>query len=350
VFEQVLVAEGYWEGGYRQETHYVSDAEFELEADILDGPSLVQTVSYAYDANNLRIRKTVDADGVGSGAAVDTFFSWQGNQIALQFSGGSLTHRYLYGPVVDQLLADETVTSLSSAGSIVWPLSDHLGTVADLAAHNSSTHATTVANHRTFDSYGNITAETNTAVDILFGFTGRERDDETGLQYNRARFYDAWAGRWISQDPIGFLAGDTNLFRYVSNRTVQLTDPSGEIVPILIGIGAVVIILAGTTGGNLNAPGPGDPTYPPGNPNWWGVGAGCLIAAAPAIIGMFSTGGGGGAAQTITVETAEGETIVIELGEGVEIVPPPWEQPPLQFPPGGGPPIDGPPWPPPFIP
>jgi len=86
VFEQVLVAEGYWEGGYRQETHYVSDAEFELEADILDGPSLVQTVSYAYDANNLRIRKTVDADGVGSGAAVDTFFlvAGQSDRVAVQ--------------------------------------------------------------------------------------------------------------------------------------------------------------------------------------------------------------------------------------------------------------------------
>ena len=34
-------------------------------------------------------------------------------------------------------------------------------------------------------------------------------------------------GRWISQDPIGFAAGDANLYRYVGNKTTTYTDPSG---------------------------------------------------------------------------------------------------------------------------
>ena len=46
-----------------------------------------------------------------------------------------------------------------------------------------------------------------------YAYTGREFDVETGLQYNRARYYDATTGRWISQDPMGFDAGDSNLYR-----------------------------------------------------------------------------------------------------------------------------------------
>ncbi len=42
-----------------------------------------------------------------------------------------------------------------------------------------------------------------------------------------ARYYDPKTGRWISQDPLGFDAGDSNLYRYVENRTTGETDPSG---------------------------------------------------------------------------------------------------------------------------
>ncbi len=34
-------------------------------------------------------------------------------------------------------------------------------------------------------------------------------------------------GRWLSQDPIGFAAGDANLYRYVGNGATNATDPSG---------------------------------------------------------------------------------------------------------------------------
>jgi RHS repeat-associated protein len=85
-----------------------------------------------------------------------------------------------------------------------------------------------VLNHLTYDTYGQVTSETNAAVDHIFGFTGRERDEETDLQYNRARYYDPQAGRWISEDPLGFAAGDTNVNRYVANSPVNFVDPSGR--------------------------------------------------------------------------------------------------------------------------
>ena len=57
-------------------------------------------------------------------------------------------------------------------------------------------------------------------------FTGREWDSETGLYYYRARYYDPKAGRFISDDPIGF-AGGPNLRSYVKNNPATMTDPLG---------------------------------------------------------------------------------------------------------------------------
>ncbi|REJ70396.1 MAG: RHS repeat-associated core domain-containing protein, partial [Planctomycetota bacterium] len=57
---------------------------------------------------------------------------------------------------------------------------------------------------------------------------GRAFDDETGLQNNLHRWYDPVTGRWASEDPIGFAAGDANLYRYVGNFSTGATDPEGE--------------------------------------------------------------------------------------------------------------------------
>jgi RHS repeat-associated protein len=59
-----------------------------------------------------------------------------------------------------------------------------------------------------------------------YGFTGREFDPETGLLYYRARYYDPKVGRFLSPDPVGYLAGP-NLYSYVENDPVNLVDPYG---------------------------------------------------------------------------------------------------------------------------
>jgi RHS repeat-associated protein len=193
--------------------------------------SVIKTVDQTYDVFNRWIRRSVDPDGAtGSAAIQDTFFAHEGGQVVLDFDGSAasdLTHRYLYSNVVDQILASEDVTSLSQAGNVLWPLSDHLGTTRDIADRNESTGVTTVTNHRRFDSYGNLIGETNSAVDLLFAFTGRPFDESTGLQNNLNRWYDPSAGRWISEDPIGFAAGDQNLTRYVGNSPLASIDPFG---------------------------------------------------------------------------------------------------------------------------
>ena len=57
-------------------------------------------------------------------------------------------------------------------------------------------------------------------------YTGRRLCSETGLYYYRTRYYDANQGRFIGRDPIGY-GGGMNLYRYVANKPVTRSDPSG---------------------------------------------------------------------------------------------------------------------------
>ena len=77
------------------------------------------------------------------------------------------------------------------------------------------------------DAFGNLVSQTNSAVDSVFGFTGRQFDDDIGLQNNLNRWYDAQVGRWMSEDPIGFGGGDTNVSRYVGNSPTCNADAMG---------------------------------------------------------------------------------------------------------------------------
>ncbi len=124
------------------------------------------------------------------------------------------------------MLADETVDD-GGAEDVLWPLTDWQGTVRDLATYDTSTDTTSIANHKVYDAYGNVYDETNSATDTLFGYTGRMWDDDTALQNNLNRWYDPATARWLSEDPIGFAAGDPNLYRYVGNSPAGAVDPSG---------------------------------------------------------------------------------------------------------------------------
>jgi RHS repeat-associated protein len=59
-----------------------------------------------------------------------------------------------------------------------------------------------------------------------YRFSGKERDDETGLYYFGSRYYAPWLGRWTSTDKAGFIDG-LNLYRYCRNAPTTNTDPSG---------------------------------------------------------------------------------------------------------------------------
>jgi RHS repeat-associated protein len=193
--------------------------------------SVVKQVDYAYDHMNRLVKRTYDADGAGGGAATSQYWVYDdGINAVLQFDGAAasnLAHRYLWANQVDQLLADEQVTGLGSGGNTLWALSDHLGTIRDIADLNEGTGVTAITNHRTYNAFGKLTAETNAAVDLIFGYTGKQLDDATTYQHNLNRWYDSNLGQWISEDPIGFKAGDANLRRYVENLSTQIVDSNG---------------------------------------------------------------------------------------------------------------------------
>jgi len=121
-----------------------------------------------------------------------------------------------------------------------------LNTVRDIAKYDSGSDMTTVVNHLIYDAFGRVTAESNPAVDSLFLFTGRPFDSQTQLQNNLNRWYDPSVGRWLSEDPLGFSAGDANLYRHVRNSQTIYVDPSGLFLETLwdeanIGLGIVSV-------------------------------------------------------------------------------------------------------------
>ena len=178
----------------------------------------------------------MDSDGAGSAIASIEQFVYDGDNIALVFnSNGDLTSLCFYGTGVDQILAQEKAT-----GEVLWALTDNQGTVRDLIDSTG-----TVFNHITYDSYGNTTSESNSAVDFRFGYTGREWDAEMGQYYYRVRYYDPTVGKFISSDPIVFAAGDANLYRYVFNSPTNFTVPTGQET------GEIINRAAGAVGGAI---------------------------------------------------------------------------------------------------
>jgi YD repeat-containing protein len=89
--------------------------------------AVIKAVGYTYDAYDRRIAKSIDTDGSGPATPTTERMVYNGDNIALTFDGqGTQTHRYLFGPGVDQVLADETPTQT------LWALSDNQGTVRDI--------------------------------------------------------------------------------------------------------------------------------------------------------------------------------------------------------------------------
>ena len=214
---------------------------------------MTKKIQYQYDVFDRRIGRKLDADGNGTYESA-TYWVYDDagkrdpntrtalDDIVLEFTDAdgdgsgtaTLATRYLHGPLFDQILASEA----TSGNIITWALADHQGTIRDLARYSSGT--TTIVNHRKFDAFGNVTAESDSTIKFLYSYTGREWDADAALYYYRARWYDARIGRFISEDPMGFAARDTNVNRYVGNNPSNETDASGLFADIRIADGRII--------------------------------------------------------------------------------------------------------------
>jgi RHS repeat-associated protein len=129
-------------------------------------------------------------------------------------------------PVANRILGsiDEFYNRTDSTGASS-PITDALGTVRALT--NSTASITT---QYSYDPYGNTTNNGGSSTNVL-QYTGRENDGN-GLYFYRARYYSPAFGRFISEDPIGFLGGP-NKYSYAVNNPVTFRDPFGKsICPI----------------------------------------------------------------------------------------------------------------------
>jgi RHS repeat-associated protein len=180
---------------------------------------------YSYDAKDRRVSKSVDADLVDATDAAFAYFVYDNEDVILDFidtdgpagSGSAVEvfQRYLHGSRIDEVLAQESL----SLGNH-WMLTDHLGSIRALARNQGDIAATL-----TYDSFGNRIA--GGPIESRFGYTGREFDSDTGLQYSRARYYSSELGQFISEDPVGFLGHQQNLRGYVGNEPISHADPGG---------------------------------------------------------------------------------------------------------------------------
>ncbi|MCE3602623.1 RHS domain-containing protein, partial [Massilia sp. P8910] len=194
----------------------------------------VQTVKYAYDPFGRRIAKR---DGFGM-----TRFVWDGNRL-LSEARGKWERTYVYEPdsfvPLAQLdsVADDGDSGRSSEVHHIH--TDHLGTPNEVTDQQGEIVWATQ-----YKAWGNVvrlahTAQRRKVLAALdaesvpsavehaqpIRFLGQYHDSETGLHYNRFRYYDADYGRFVSPDPIG-LSGGNNLYQYASNP-ISWIDPLG---------------------------------------------------------------------------------------------------------------------------
>ncbi len=226
-------------------TTYTYDYRNRL-TEVKQGGTLIAT--YTYNALDQRI-------GIQDSGGSTTWTIYNGTS-ANSFpyadfngSGGALLTRYVSGPgMVNGAVVDELLARTSSGGTTAWYLTDKLDSVRDVVSSAGS-----VLDHVVYDSFGNITTETNASNGDRFKFAGMEYDSTTGRYYDRARAYDEELGRFTSLDPALFTSSTTNLFNYVGNDPPDERDVSGN-APDVIGPASVLLSGAGVTVGTTVGP------------------------------------------------------------------------------------------------
>ena len=181
---------------------------------------------YVYDAFGDRVAAT--ENGVTTNYVVDP--AGYGNVVAEYDSGGSLLAHYTHGFGL--------LTRTDVAGASAYYAFDAIGSTSELTDSSGD-----ILNSYTYDPFGRLLSEV-VAVPNPFQFVGKYgvMHETNGLEFMRARFYDAATGRFVSEDPVGLLGG-MNFYSYAKQNPTSLIDPSGLLTPLQkIGLGVVGIL------------------------------------------------------------------------------------------------------------
>jgi RHS repeat-associated protein len=186
-------------------TQYAWDFENRLTAVTLPDGGVVR---FQYDPFGRRIKK--------SSAVGTTIYLYDGaNVIETLDTTGTVLARYTFTENIDEPLAAQ------HSGSLAFYHADALGSITSMTDGSGNPSVT----YR-YDAFGNLQPLSGPAPSP-YGYTGREYDEETGLYYYRARYYDPRSGRFLQEDPIGYAGGGPNLYAYVANNPLNFVDPAG---------------------------------------------------------------------------------------------------------------------------
>ncbi len=183
----------------------VTTFEYNLNNQLIKTIRNGQTTTYTYDPLGRRISKT---DTFGT-----TRYLWAGDQM-VQEQRNSIKKTYIYEPENFRPVAQVV------DGKTYHYHLDHLGTPRELTDDSGK-----VVWKVRYKTYGNVAVKEVEEIENNLRFQGQYFDEETGLHYNRFRYYNPNTGQFITQDPIGLLGGVNN-YQYAPNP-VGWVDPFG---------------------------------------------------------------------------------------------------------------------------
>lgn len=210
---------------------------------------------YLYDAVGQRVKKLVRKQGgqVEVTHYIDGVFEhhrWVG-----QLQAGEYNHVHVLDDKQRIALVRFGAAHPDDRGPAVqFHLGDHLGSSNVVV---DSTGA--MVNREEFTPYGETSF--GSFARKRYRFTGKERDEESGLNYHGARYLAQHLARWISADPAGPMDG-ANLYDYVTNRVTVAIDPNGMIFWIVVPFIVFALVTDNCDPSPANAPGPKTTTLP----------------------------------------------------------------------------------------
>jgi RHS repeat-associated protein len=199
---------------------YLYDVRDQLK-EIKQGGSTIG--QFLYDYQGLRVEKTTtDISDTSPDATpvIDTKkYVYDDQSVLMQLDESGVTlSKYDYGS--NRLLSMNNVVEGAQ-----FYLFDALGSPVNLTKSDGTVQA-----RYQYDAFGNARSQTGESANV-FGFTGHEKDEETGLYYFKARYYDPTLGQFLTQDAFeGMTDTPPSLHKYIyayGNPTVWV-DPDGN--------------------------------------------------------------------------------------------------------------------------
>jgi RHS repeat-associated protein len=194
-------------------TTYTYDAMGSLIAVSLPGGRLIE---YITDGKNRRIGKMINGVLVKQWLYRD-----QLKPVAELDGSGNIVSQFIYGT------KNNVPDSVVRGGSTYRIVTDQLGSPV-LAINTTS--SSDIPFQAIYSAWGERTLVTGAEDWMPLGFAGGIYDPDTKLARYGAQDYGATIGRWVSKDPIQFRGGSSDLYGYVLNDPVNLSDPWGQVV------------------------------------------------------------------------------------------------------------------------